>query len=659
MKRHALRRTKDDDDETQKQADPVAAQSAMPVTEQSASSTTAQPPRQASTEAAPVADSTAEMPDRVPREDRETGAERSTDDASEIPLTETERRQRSMDNMQAIAAALLEHLDQRGVLPPPAIYDRSYHPLLSWRVALLPYLGHQDLYNRFRLDQPWDSPHNRQFLAEIPPVYQSPERFDESTNYLVPQDSNTAFPGRRGIPEKRVEDGLENTVLLLEANDDRAVPWTKPADYELDYNAPSGGLGDRRSGHFFVVWGDGSLGQVSAAIAAGDWKAMFTIDSGESFYASRVSSPAVAEVAAPDTAGGDPAVTDSEAGSPQTTGSDQHVEPEPETAPPATDLVPAEKPQPTAAAAGRATAVDHPVRAPRAPVPGETERQKALTLLRDLYRTEYEKATTADDKRDLAVEVLERADSMPSDSVDRFAALDLCRKIASQAGDIGTALRAAEQTACDFEVDELSIKADALDATVRVRLDDENDNETVLRVATALSEQALAREDYQLADRLIEAALAAARRLRDPKSIADVVAVKKEIDAAAAVYERVVDAIELLNSTEDNPHANLTVGAYYCFVKQRWDDGLPMLARGSNSGLAEVARRELELPNSGEGQIALADLWWELSENGSRYEQAMRSRAADWYTSALPHLDAGIQRVKAEVRIEQAASSAD
>ena len=46
-------------------------------------------------------------------------------------------------------------------------------PLLSWRVAILPFIGEQNLYNRFRLDQPWDSPHNIALLPLMPALGRS------------------------------------------------------------------------------------------------------------------------------------------------------------------------------------------------------------------------------------------------------------------------------------------------------------------------------------------------------------------------------------------------------------------------------------------------------------------------------------------------------
>jgi hypothetical protein len=40
------------------------------------------------------------------------------------------------------------------LFPPPHAVDANGQPLLSWRVLLLPYLDHQELYDEFRLNEP-------------------------------------------------------------------------------------------------------------------------------------------------------------------------------------------------------------------------------------------------------------------------------------------------------------------------------------------------------------------------------------------------------------------------------------------------------------------------------------------------------------------------
>ena len=45
-------------------------------------------------------------------------------------------------------------------------------PGLSWRVHILPFIEEAELYEQFRLDEPWDSPHNKKLIAKIPNVFQ-------------------------------------------------------------------------------------------------------------------------------------------------------------------------------------------------------------------------------------------------------------------------------------------------------------------------------------------------------------------------------------------------------------------------------------------------------------------------------------------------------
>ena len=83
--------------------------------------------------------------------------------------------------------------------PRAASIDENGKPLLSWRVAILPYLGHQELYNKFNLDEPWDSAHNKALLKEMPPVYSCPNR-------VKPEPFTTTLPGA-GRKKRDVREG--------------------------------------------------------------------------------------------------------------------------------------------------------------------------------------------------------------------------------------------------------------------------------------------------------------------------------------------------------------------------------------------------------------------------------------------------------------------
>lgn len=76
-------------------------------------------------------------------------------------------------NLRQIGEALQELINDEGV---PAAYtvDNQGKPLLSWRVRLLPYLGHAELHKQFRLNEPWNSKHNLPLVAKMPSEFEAP-----------------------------------------------------------------------------------------------------------------------------------------------------------------------------------------------------------------------------------------------------------------------------------------------------------------------------------------------------------------------------------------------------------------------------------------------------------------------------------------------------
>ena len=105
----------------------------------------------------------------------------------------------AMDDLRQISGAMIRAAEEEnGRMPTWALSGRDGRPLLSWRVALLPYLGQNDLYQEFKLDEPWDGPNNSRLLSLMPRVYAHP--LDRSgaarglTYYRVFTGPQTAFP---------------------------------------------------------------------------------------------------------------------------------------------------------------------------------------------------------------------------------------------------------------------------------------------------------------------------------------------------------------------------------------------------------------------------------------------------------------------------------
>jgi hypothetical protein len=164
-----------------------------------------------------------------------------------------QRRDRSADNLRRVGSAIHAYGGAHGRLPG---YVRAGNgtPLLSWRVALLPYLGERELYDRFRLDEPWDGPHNRPLLGRMPSVYHLPGKWMAPgvTFYRSFSGPGTLFdPADKVAPSlTSIIDEPRGTIAVVEARE--AVSWTRPdAEIPDDPGDRTGeGLRGRIGGHF-------------------------------------------------------------------------------------------------------------------------------------------------------------------------------------------------------------------------------------------------------------------------------------------------------------------------------------------------------------------------------------------------------------------------
>lgn len=173
------------------------------------------------------------------------------------------RRVGSMNQLRQIALACLNY-ESAHLRFPGNITDADGKPLLSWRVAILPFIEQNDLYSQFHLDEPWDSEHNIKLLDQLPEIY---------ANLQVDSDTKTVFLGFEGPgtifePEKKIgfgqiTDGSSNTILCVEANPESAIEWTKPSDLKFDPEKDVTQVGDMRPSGFIAVLCDGSTHIVS------------------------------------------------------------------------------------------------------------------------------------------------------------------------------------------------------------------------------------------------------------------------------------------------------------------------------------------------------------------------------------------------------------
>jgi hypothetical protein len=210
-------------------------------------------------------------------------------------------------SLKLIALAFHNFNDTFGGMPAHAIHDKAGKPLLSWRVALLPFLEQQELYKEFKLYEPWDSKHNKKLLARMPRVYaptiSGKPRKAYHTYYRVFTGPDTPFNPKviRGAGMATLSgripatftDGTSNTILVVEAGE--AVPWTKPDELVYDAKKPIPKLGGLFREGFHVAVADGSTRYIDRKVNIDVLRALITPAGGEVIDWSKVPEAKVPE----------------------------------------------------------------------------------------------------------------------------------------------------------------------------------------------------------------------------------------------------------------------------------------------------------------------------------------------------------------------------
>jgi prepilin-type processing-associated H-X9-DG protein len=199
------------------------------------------------------------------------------------------RKTQCRENLSEIGRAFQKQIEAREHLPAAAITDKSGRSLLSWRVTILPYLGEQELFDEFHLDEPWDSPNNLALLPRMPKVYACPNepgRYSFSSAYHIivgPEEAlggaRPLFDRAREVDLREVTDGTSNTFMVVETN--QPVPWTKPEDLSFADGQPTPDFGSRHQGGFHAVFADGSVRFIRFTIESAILRGLVTRDGGE------------------------------------------------------------------------------------------------------------------------------------------------------------------------------------------------------------------------------------------------------------------------------------------------------------------------------------------------------------------------------------------
>jgi uncharacterized protein (TIGR03067 family) len=183
-------------------------------------------------------------------EEKPTGEEIAKFKVVTDKIRQAAARATSVNNLRQIGLAFHSYHLAHKQMPLHAIYSKDGKtPLLSWRVAILHDIEEGPLYKQFKLDEPWDSEHNKKLIPLMPKIYESlgsGKKHEGHTYYQAFADRSTVFDGAKKITLAQITNanGTSNTIAVVEARN--SVVWTKPEDLKMpaagDKVLPVGGL---------------------------------------------------------------------------------------------------------------------------------------------------------------------------------------------------------------------------------------------------------------------------------------------------------------------------------------------------------------------------------------------------------------------------------
>lgn len=198
-------------------------------------------------------------------------------------------RGQCIQNAEKIAKALNAYARDYGTYPPSITYAADGKKAMhSWRVLILPYLGYQSLYNRYDLDQPWDSTNNQSVVFDMPQEYRSPAAVMVSgveSHYFLIAGPGTLFPNTGPLGPTSVVDSPAKTLLLVQAEGGPLLTtqWTEPGDFDVTNTSLTIGIdiGGSHAGGTTAATVDGRGHFLREDLEQGVMKALITPTGGE------------------------------------------------------------------------------------------------------------------------------------------------------------------------------------------------------------------------------------------------------------------------------------------------------------------------------------------------------------------------------------------
>ena len=529
---------------------------------------------------------------------------------------QTKARTRAV--MHILGQALAQQVADNQTIPAAAPANKQGSQLLSWRVHLLPYLGYTELYNKFHLDEPWDSPHNIKLAGEKPYAFWTPDVEDDRTNFVFVTGPTCAVNERRPNPISSLSPrGLHNSVVIVEVADPaNRVVWTKPDDLPFDPSAPANGITGWPDSRFFAITGDGVVHEFPV-ISNDHLNRLFV-----------VSNPInLGEVAAsaPQFHGG---LEDGSAAATSLTSTDPLAAPLSRN-----DLDPS-----------------------KLPLPSRIEIDTATIELRRLFQNEARNADQDKKKEEIAEKLIQHSEYLKDDPAKQFAALQIAYRFAILAKSPVLLKDSFDKLQAKFQVDSFSSDL------YTVRFGAENlqkipahELPAFRELAKSILERAEQDNNYEAMDQLIQIGSRYAASQNDQKTISELETLKSRLKSSRKDFDAIQARFLSLEVPSLDEEGNLMVGKYWCVHRNNWEKGFKFLLHSNDDRFEYLAETESSSTIDPRVQFRIAEGWWEIgisSPPGAERNKFL-GRAAQWYQKADENMKDSIEKVTSQQRLQE------
>jgi hypothetical protein len=208
---------------------------------------------------------------------------------------EAARRTSCNGQNKIFGLAMQVYHDNHRCFAPAYFADAQGQPAHSWRVILLPFVGAEGLHERYRFEEAWNSPHNRDLADGLPigmsgvyPCYHcGSDRASDGlhTSHVVVVGPDTVFPGPGSRRMQELTDGTSNTAVFVELSES-GIHWMEPRDLNFETmsfkinDQQREGIRSKHPGCALVALADGSVIALGNDTDPQVVKALLTINDG-------------------------------------------------------------------------------------------------------------------------------------------------------------------------------------------------------------------------------------------------------------------------------------------------------------------------------------------------------------------------------------------